>query len=230
MDAEHASPRLDDVIPEQGAVSRLNGRVPADKDFRNLADHLPTLCWIADADGWIFWYNHRWHEYCGTTPADMEGWGWQKVHHPDVLPGVMAHWRDCIRNGKPFQMVFPLRGADGVYRPFLTKIEPMRDDTGQICRWFGMNTDISDLQEKEHLLREAHEQLEMALDSGAIRGTWVWDIAEDCFRGDARFARTFSIDPDLLREGIPIAQAKQSIHPEDIAAVEQALRLSLIHI
>ena len=53
----------------------------ADEDFRLLGDNIPTLAWMANADGYIFWYNRRWHEYCGTTPAEMEGWGWQSVGH-----------------------------------------------------------------------------------------------------------------------------------------------------
>ena len=54
-----------------------------DEQFRLLADNIPTLCWMANGDGYIVWYNRRWHEYCGTTPEEMEGWGWQKVHDPD---------------------------------------------------------------------------------------------------------------------------------------------------
>lgn len=110
--------------------------------FQLLADNLPTLCWIANGDGFIVWYNRRWHEYCGTTPAAMEGWGWQDVHDPEQLPEVMARWTAAITTGQPFEMVFPLRGADGVFRPFLTRIVPLRDASDQIVRWFGVNTEI----------------------------------------------------------------------------------------
>lgn len=68
----------------------------ADTEFRLLADNIPSLCWIANGDGYIVWYNRRWHEYAGTTPAQMEGWGWQSVHHPDVLPQVMERWQASI--------------------------------------------------------------------------------------------------------------------------------------
>ena len=82
-------------------------------EFRLFADAIPTLCWMARADGYIVWYNRRWHQYCGTTPAAMEGWGWQSVHDPAELPHVLDGWRGSIASGEPFEMVFPLRGADG---------------------------------------------------------------------------------------------------------------------
>ena len=114
-----------------------------DTAFRLLADNIPTLCWIARGDGYIFWYNRRWHDYCGTTPAQMEGWGWQSVHDPAMLDAVMARWTSSIATGEPFEMTFPLRGADGTFRPFLTRIQPLRDASGEIVRWFGVNTDVS---------------------------------------------------------------------------------------
>ena len=129
-------------------------------DFVALADNLPQLAWIADADGWIFWYNRRWHEYTGTTPAEMEGWGWQSVHDPAVLPSVMERWKTSIATGEPFDMVFPLRGADGVFRPFLTRVQPLRDKQGRIARWFGTNTDISQQQATAEALAEEKRHLE----------------------------------------------------------------------
>ena len=128
--------------------------------FRNLAEALPTLCWMAYGDGHIFWYNSRWYEYTGTTLQQMEGWGWQSVHDPDVLPEVMERWTASIQTGENFEMVFPLRRADGAFRPFLTRVVPIRDETGHIVRWFGTNTDIAAQKEIERELRSANADLE----------------------------------------------------------------------
>jgi PAS domain S-box-containing protein len=114
-----------------------------DKEFRKLADNIPTLCWIADAQGYIVWYNRRWYEYTGKTAAQMEGWGWQSVHDPRNLAQVLERWQDAISSAQPFEMVFPIKGADGIFRPFLTRINPAFDETGSITNWFGVNTDIS---------------------------------------------------------------------------------------
>jgi PAS domain S-box-containing protein len=144
--------------PEEGREAAHQPITPTEADFRALADNLPTLCWIADGNGWIFWYNRRWHEYCGTTPEQMEGWGWQSVHSPDELPTVMARWQASIATGEPFDMVFPLRGADGLFRPFLTRAQPVRDANGTVSRWFGMNTEIAALQDAEQALRQSEER------------------------------------------------------------------------
>ncbi len=141
------------------------------EQFRVLADNIPTPCWIANADGYIVWYNRGWHDYCGTTPAQMQGWGWQSVHDPAVLPGVLLRWTDSIRTGSSFEMTFPLRGADGRYRPFLTRIQPVRDEAGTIQHWCGVNTDISAQQAAEQGLRAANARnAQLAAEREAILG------------------------------------------------------------
>ncbi|HLL09570.1 MAG TPA: ATP-binding protein [Rubrivivax sp.] len=120
-----------------------------------LANTIPNLAWMANADGWITWYNDRWYEYTGTTPQEMEGWGWQKVHDPATLPDVMVLWQKSISTGQPFEMTFPLLGKDGIFRPFFTRVAPLRDAAGTIKQWFGTNTDVSPLKKAEDELRRA---------------------------------------------------------------------------
>jgi PAS domain S-box-containing protein len=124
--------------------------------LRTLADAVPQLVWMADADGYIFWYNQRWFDYTGTSPEQMEGWGWQSVHDPAVLPKVLERWQASIETGEPFEMEFPLKGADGVFRWFLTRVNPVRDSQGRIARWFGTNTDIDEQRRTAEELREAN--------------------------------------------------------------------------
>jgi PAS domain S-box-containing protein len=127
----------------------------SEEKLRLLADTIPQMAWTARPDGHIFWYNRRWYEYTGTKPEDMEGWGWQAVHDPEVLPDVLARWKASIASGEPFDMVFPLRGADGQLRPFLSRVNPLRDAGGHIVYWFGTNTDISEIKRMENALRDA---------------------------------------------------------------------------
>ena len=121
----------------------------SEAQFRALADNMPQLACVADVDGSVLWYNRRWHQYCGTTPERMLGWDWQSVHDPEVLPSVLERWRASVATGVPFEMTFPLRGADGVFRPFLTRMEPVRDKRGRITRWFGTNTDVTERRAAE---------------------------------------------------------------------------------
>ena len=115
-------------------------------EFRTLAEGMPELCWMARPDGAIYWYNQHWYRYTGTVAADMEGWGWQSVHDPVRLPEVLDRWRASIACGQPFEMTFPLRGADGVLRPFLTRVAPVYDHDGNVRRWLGINIDMSEIQ------------------------------------------------------------------------------------
>ena len=130
----------------------------SEQRFRAMADNIPNLAWMANADGWIFWYNKKWHEYTGTTPEQMEGWGWQSVHDSNELPRVLTNWKDSIANGNPFEMVFPLKGADGVFRQFLTRILPVHDSEGNLKQWFGTNTDITDRIKSEQAIKESEER------------------------------------------------------------------------
>lgn len=117
--------------------------------FRTLADNISQLAWMTDEKGWLFWYNQRWFNYTGTTLEEMQGWGWQKVHHPDHLSHVVEKWRQALERGETWEDTFPLRGGDGRYRWFLSRAVPIRNTDGRILRWFGTNTDITDLREAE---------------------------------------------------------------------------------
>lgn len=134
----------------------------SERQFRDLADAIPNLAWMAHADGSIYWYNQRWYEYTGTTPAQMQGWGWQSVHDPEMLPSVLERWKESIRSGRLFEMVFPLRGADGVFRSFMTRVVPIFDGEGKIVRWFGTNTDVEPLHVIQEALRESEARLRVS--------------------------------------------------------------------
>ncbi len=159
--------RLWTVIQHARAVQDLH---ESESRFRALADNIAQLAWMTDASGWIFWYNQRWFDYTGTTLEEMQGWGWHQVHHPEHVDRVVAKFRRCIiETGEPWEDTFPLRGTDGSYRWFLSRAVPIRDEQGNVLRWCGTNTDITDRQlaaaERERLLaleKAAREEAEQA--------------------------------------------------------------------
>ena len=134
----------------------------SEQRFRTMAESIPQLAWMAQPDGHIFWYNRRWYEYTGTTLEQMEGWGWQAVHDPDELPRVLERWKAAIAEGKPWEDTFPLRRHDGTFRPHLSRAEPICDQEGQVVRWFGTNTDITERIEAEEALQRGKEAAEAA--------------------------------------------------------------------
>jgi hypothetical protein len=130
--------------------------------FRMLANAIPQLAWNALPDGTITWFNQRWYDYTGTTPQQMEDGGWRNVHHPDELPWVAKLWESSLRSGEPFEMTFPLKGADGAFRPFLTRVTPHCNEHGKIVCWFGTNTDVYEIERAAKELREAKDAAEAA--------------------------------------------------------------------
>ncbi len=128
----------------------------SERQLRTLADSIPQLAWMAHPDGHVFWYNRRWYDYTGTAHAAMAGWGWQSVLDPEPLPRVLERWRASLETGEPFEMEFPLKGADGAFRWFLTRVNPLRDAQGRIVRWFGTNTDVDELRRTAEELRRAN--------------------------------------------------------------------------
>ncbi len=132
----------------------------SEERFRTMANSMSQLAWIARSDGFLFWYNQRWYEYTGTTPEQMEGWGWQSVHDPEVLPLVVERWQAAIASGEEFAMEFPLRGADGKFRTFLTRGQPLKDANGKVVQWFGTNTDVEALKQAEAKVAGMNAELE----------------------------------------------------------------------
>jgi len=133
--------------------------------FRELADNISQFAWTADAKGWRYWYNKRWYDYTGTTLEDMQGWGWQKVHHPEHVDRVVQRIRQSFETGTPWEDTFPLRSKDGNYRWFLSRALPIRNEAGDVIRWFGTNTDVTEQIEAENALRESEQELRTARDA-----------------------------------------------------------------
>ena len=127
----------------------------SEEKFRDLANSISQFAWMADPSGCIFWYNRRWFDYTGTTLEEMQHSGWRNIHHPDEVERVTEKFRQHIANGKIWEDTFQLRSKTGEYRCFLSRALPIRDENGQIKRWFGTNTDIEDVRLAEQKLREA---------------------------------------------------------------------------
>ena len=136
--------------------------------LRMIVDSVPQLAWMTDAEGEIQWYNRRWYDFTGSTAEEMRGSGWQKVHHPDHLEAATRKFRAAIAAGEAWEDTFPLRGADGHYRWFLSRALPLRDapdaefPEGRLIGWFGTNTDITEMREAEESLTLAKAAAEEA--------------------------------------------------------------------
>ncbi|MGH8490025.1 MAG: CHASE3 domain-containing protein, partial [Gammaproteobacteria bacterium] len=132
------------------------------RQFHLIAETIPQMVWMAAPGGGIEYLNRRWLEYTGLSPEETEGWEWQRIVHPDDLPGALAKWTHALETGEPFAVEHRLRRADGTYLWHLGQALPLRED-GQIIKWFGTCTDFDEQKRTLDALHESDERLKFAL-------------------------------------------------------------------
>jgi formate hydrogenlyase transcriptional activator len=133
--------------------------------LRQVIDAIPTLAWCNLPHGPNEFLNKRWHEYTGLSHEQSNGWGWQAAFHPEDVSPLMEKWRELLASGEAGEMEARLRRHDGVYRWFLIRVEPFRDERGQLVRWYGTSTDIDALKQTQEKLREEEQELRRITDA-----------------------------------------------------------------
>ena len=107
----------------------------SERQFHTLADSIPQLVWMADGGGAIYWMNNHWYEYTGRPAGEISARGWQTV--------LGRRWIEALEAGTPLETELSLLGKDGEYRPFLTRVVPLRDPAGAVYGWIGTHIDIT---------------------------------------------------------------------------------------
>jgi diguanylate cyclase (GGDEF)-like protein/PAS domain S-box-containing protein len=131
----------------------------SEAEFRTLAESMPQIVWIAQADGSINYFNKQWMDYTGLTFEESLGHGWNKPFHPDDQQRAWDNWQQTAAAGGNYEVERRLRRADGVYRWWLVRAVPLQDATGNILKWIGTCTDIHDLKVAELEILAANETL-----------------------------------------------------------------------
>ena len=137
----------------------------SEDNLRQVIDTLPTLVWCTRPDGSTEFLNKRWHDYTGCSPEESRVHGWQPAVHPEDLTCVVAKGQELLASGQPGEVEGRIRRHDGVFRWFLMRVEPLRDQTGKIVRWYGVQIDIDDLKQIEEKLREEDRELRRITDA-----------------------------------------------------------------
>lgn len=189
-----------DVTAQKRVEQRLS---VSEQRFRALADNMAQFAWLADTSGAIFWYNKRWHDYTGLNRQECVGWGWQKAHHPDHVERVVKKISDHFARGEIWEDTFPLRGADGEYRWFLSRAMPIRDEAGAITLWCGTNTDITDQRNSSARLRQMARLIELSHEAILVwdleRGIVLWNEGCEVLYGYSRNEAVGARSHDLLK-------------------------------
>jgi PAS domain S-box-containing protein len=192
----------------------------SEERFRALAETMPQLVWMSDAEGAVLYLNRRWGAFTGIeAPTDEER---RRAIHPDDLPRVTAEWADAVARERPFEIEMRMRGRDGAYRWLLARAVAVHDESGHTLRWIGTATDIDDAKRVQDEARRTADQLRLALASGRL-GTWDFDVLAGDVRGDPRFRAIFDVRGGSLR----IDTVLDRIHGDDRPRVEEAIRRAL---
>src|SRR5712664_2884534 len=130
-----------------------------------ILDAIPAIAWCKRPDGSNEFVNQRWQEYTGIPAEEARGHGWQKAVHPEDLPKLSEKWAEIVASGTSGEFEGRLRRHDGAFRWVLARFEPVRDDTGEIVRWYGTSTDIDALKKAEEKLREDERALRRITDT-----------------------------------------------------------------
>jgi PAS domain S-box-containing protein len=178
--------------------------------LRQVIDTIPTLAWCNLPDGPNEFLNKGWHEYTGLSPEESHGWGWQVAFHPEDLPPLMKRWQELLLSGEPGEIEARLRRHDRAYRWFLIRVEPFRDETGTIVRWYGTSTDIEARKQAEEAQRSSERNLAAIINTIP---TAAWTTRPD---GYCDFINQVWLD----YVGMTAEQAQgwgwaEAIHPDD---------------
>jgi PAS domain S-box-containing protein len=144
-----------------------NGEQPAataghsEQRYRALADAMPQLVWATDPAGNHIYYNQRWYDYTGLSEAESMGFGFALALHPDDKARTLERWERAWRSGESYEIEYRFRGRDGVYRWFIGRATPVRDDQGEILEWVGTCTEIDEQ-------RRAREGLRLLAEASAL--------------------------------------------------------------
>jgi PAS domain S-box-containing protein len=145
----------DRTLAEAQAAAAREALAGSEARFRQLADAMPQIVFAARPDGHVDYFNRRWYQYTGLPEGEVGFESWRHVHEREGLDRVIAVWGESLATGRPYEIEYRLRRADGEFRWHLGRALPVRDERGKIVRWFGTNTDVHDYK----LLQEQNEQL-----------------------------------------------------------------------
>jgi PAS domain S-box-containing protein len=220
-----------------GTSTDIEDLKKAEDRIRLIIDTLPTMVWTLQPEGAVDYVNKRWLDYTGTSLEqvikDPTG-----VVHPEDLPRVMERWIADMAARKPSEDEIRLRRADGEYRWFLVRTAPLRDQQGNVVKWYGISIDIEDRKRVEEALRSSErEQRRIAAQLERERsrlveaqevaklGSWEAELQTLNVTWSEQTHRIFETDPSSFHPTRP--KFREFVHPEDRAKVDAAFVASL---
>jgi PAS domain S-box-containing protein len=189
----------------------------SERELRAIINTIPTLAWSAGPDGSADFVNQRWLDYTGLSAERAQGWGWRAAIHPDDVNRLVEYWQSCLASGTPLEAEARIRRFDGAYRWFLFRANPLRDEAGNIARWYGTNIDIEDRRRREEALRASELSWRQIVDNipGLVATTGAMGEVEFLNRQTLEY---FGKTNEELENWALIG----AVHPDDLPRVIEA--------
>ena len=202
----------------------------SESKFRTFAQTMPNQVWTAMPDGLLDWINQQTLDYSGLHREELAGTGWAQIVHPDDLQLAGKTWAASLATGQPYETVFRLRRADGMYRWHLSRATAIKNDDEQVSQWVGTNTDIEDQRQAQDALQQLNATLEQRVEERTRERNQVWTASQDVlvvtgpdgtFRDvNPAFTRILGFEPvEVIGQHV-----NRFIAAEDVDATHQALR------
>src|SRR5882762_3741207 len=189
-----------DITERERAEEELRA---SERKYRDLVDTTPAFIHTALPNGDIDFYNRGWLEYVGLTLKDLHQWGWNCMIHPEDVETIVPKWRAALEAGEPFIGESRVRRADGKYRWFLHREEPLRNEAGEIVKWYGASIEIEERKQAEFYLAEGQRLAHM--------GSWAFDAAGFDYWSPELF-RIYGLEPASTAP--TVEQYLDCVHPE----------------
>ena len=156
---EYIVPSGIDITDRQRSKKALE---QSQQELQLITEVIPQQIWTTSPQGEIDYINRRWQDYTGVTLEQIKEYGWSSIIHPQDLQEVNDTWNESIQSGNNYNLEARLRSSDGSYRWFLMRARPLRNEAGEIIKWYGTNTSINQLKKLEVKLQQQTEDLTKA--------------------------------------------------------------------
>ena len=191
----------------------------SESQLQLIIDTIPSLVWTARPDGFCDFLSQRWLDYAGMSAEQAQGGGWAAAFHPGDRKRVVDYWRSCLASGTPVVTQARIRRFDGSYRWFLISANPLRDESGDIVRWYGTNIDIEDRKRAEQELKRS----EAFLAEGqrlSRTGSFAWCVATDEITWSEELYRIFEFEERLP---VTLERIGSRVYPDDIPLMQDMI-------
>ena len=191
----------------------------SERNLKLIIDTIPALAWSARPDGTAEFFNQHYLDFIGLSAEQASGWGWTAAVHPEDMNGLAATWQRIMASEAPGEAEARLRRHDGAYRWFLFRANPLRDETGAIVKWYGVNTDIEDRKRAEAELRRAYDSFAEAQRLSKT-GSFITDMVGDDHNWSEETYRIFEFDPATK---VTVQRIRDIIHPDDLPSFDSVI-------